>query len=259
MTQEDATGHFIHTANVASLALMLLVTACSGSPGEPTPVADLTASSASPSPGGLLPSTAVGAGHGSVPCPPPGPVHGGPSPGRWIGSEVATDYGGAAIYPKAQSFFARAGTIRRVDVHLQNPATSSWRLRVVTALPRESSTTPGRMNSADLQSKTLGLVRVPRSPAGWVSLEFCPAVSVRSGQRYYVYMDAVAESVFGGTGSNFTNGNWSSSSGGPHPGPYAGGTGWIYVWSTRFWGDNSNVRTDVAMRHRDYAFRVYLD
>ena len=165
---------------------LLLIAACSGPPGEPTPVPELATSSASPSPGGLLQSTAASGGHGSVPCVPPGPVHGGPSPSKWIGSDVATDYGGAAVYPKAQSFFARANTVRRVDVHLQNTATRPWTLRIVTALPQESSATPGRMSSTDLQSKTLGLVRVRRTPAGWVSAEFCPPVSLRSGQRYYL-------------------------------------------------------------------------
>ena len=177
-----------------------------------------------------------------------------PVSSQWIGSEVATTYGGAAVYPKAQSFRAPTNTIRRVDVHLQNGARGSWTLRIVTGRPRESSTTPGRMDAADLQSKTLGLARVSGTPAGWVSVTFSPAVNVVSGQRYYVYMDSAADGVFAPG-----NGNWSGSNAGPHPGPNARGTGWIYVWSTRVWSDNSNVRPEAAERHRDYAFRVYLD
>ena len=64
--------------------------------------------------------------------PSPGPVHGGLSPGQWTGSEVTTDSGGAVIYPKAQSFVARATAVRRVDVHLHNAATSpTMHVRIV--------------------------------------------------------------------------------------------------------------------------------
>ena len=92
-----------------------------------------------------------------------------------------------------------------------------------------------------------------------MSVTFSPGVNVNSGRQYYLYMDSWDEGIFTpGTGS-FANGNWSGSNQGEFPGPYADGTGWIYVWSTQFWGDNGNVRPDVGARHQDYAFRVYYD
>ena len=85
-------------------------------------------------------------------------------------------------------------------------------------------------------------------------MTYSPAVDVVSGQRYYLYIDSAAEGVFASG-----NGTWSGSDPGAYPGPYADGAGWIYVWSTQVWSDNSNVRPDVGARHQDYAFRVYPD
>jgi len=159
----------------------------------------------------------------------------------WVGSEEASETGGASLYAKAQSFKPPFGEITGAEVYTNAAASATWEVRILSGLP---ATVAG----PDLDAKTLATSSVSSSAAGWVSFPISPGLAVTPNRTYYLFVGSYA-TEFGGPVIQ----NWWSSTAGAYPGPYVDGTGWIYVSQ---WSDNSNTSPSVEM-HRDYAFRIW--
>jgi hypothetical protein len=178
-----------------------------------------------------------------------GACTGKPKGSCWIGAESTNDTAGYTGYAKAQSFAAPDTTISRVDIYVPQAIAKPWELRVVSGLPqKDPAIDRGVVLASDLDAKTLGTAKVNSSAAGWVTLNFSPAISVQTNATYYVFV-AGDPSADPGTGPR----NWSQSTPGDQPGPYAAGTAWVLVYD---WTDNNNYN-DTMQKHSDYAFRVW--
>jgi serine/threonine protein kinase len=163
------------------------------------------------------------------------------------GSEDFSEASVATYYPKAQSFvFQEAVQIHSVALHMQQAYGDTWKVRLLSSLP-ESGGESGLLNHADLHSKTLGSAKVSDSPAGWVDFNFTDPILLEPGQIYYLFIDSYD---LGDLGPDSV---WSRSASGSHPGPFSGGTGWVFVYA---WDDNSNFKPEF-LKHFDYAFRIY--
>ena len=166
-----------------------------------------------------------------------------------IGSDATNDTAGYTGYAKAQSFKAPDSKISRVDIYVPQAISKAWELRIVSALPaKDPAVDRGVVLTSDLNAKTLGTAKLNSSAAGWVTLTFNPAVKVSANATYYIFVPG-DPSADPGTGPR----NWSQSTPGAFPGPYADGTAYVLVYS---WSDNNNYN-DSMQQHSDYAFKVW--
>jgi hypothetical protein len=166
---------------------------------------------------------------------------------NYVGSLDISSYGGAAYYPKAQSFIATSNLIEHVAIYMLNGCTTPWRVRILSSLPAGGGGESGLVNQADLESKTLGFAQVDVSSPGWVDFHFVTPINVSIGNEYFIFVGSSDLGTFGPSAV------WAASIPGLNPGPYSQGEGWIYVFS---WSNNSNYLESYE-KHTDYAFKIY--
>ena len=165
---------------------------------------------------------------------------------KFVGSMMSQSSGGAAYYPKAQSFITPSNYIGKISLYMKEDCSAPWRVYLLSDLPNNGGKR-GQVDQYDLDSKTLGYSQVQDSRAGWVDFTFNPPINVGKGKELYLFVNSSALSAWGSSAP------WGASIPGQQPGPYDDGEGWVFVYN---WNNNSNYNNDHA-KHIDYAFKVY--
>jgi hypothetical protein len=167
--------------------------------------------------------------------------------------QAETDGGATAdVYAQAQSFLAPAVTLDRIRLYIHDPANRRYPIYVVEELPRPSADDPRRTDPGDRWEKTVARLDAQGLEAGWVEfVPSAPPVFLTPGKRYFILRE-VPDGTFDASPSR----TWAQSRLGPHPGPYADGTGY-FLHRTGGWLDWA-IRPEDE-NHFDHAFEILID